>query len=460
LAICREKETTTVYQTISSIKNETGLYAGFSIFLPTMKNVLLVILIAASACSSSKKARNTINVAEVTRIETILSHDSMQGRQSLQPSAGKAAKFIAAEMQKAGLKPFENNQDFLQVFSMKKPLSQKAEGNIDDEPLQPNNILVISTKENISITNNDAYKTVSVNKGDNLRSLVFPLLGSTENILVFIDTSFAQNFKSLKRFQSAMFDKPNNLVFILTGKTSPGNYSINIRQEFTTLQLSNVAGWLPGKTRPKEYVLFSAHYDHLGIGKPDAKGDSVYNGANDDASGVTAMLTLASWFSQTNNNDRSILFVAFTAEELGGFGSTYFSEHITPDSIVAMFNIEMIGTDSKWGTNSAYITGFEKSDFGAILQKNVAGSKFSFYPDPYPDQKLFLRSDNATLAKKGVPAHTISTSKMDNEPHYHKASDEIQTLDMNNMTEIIKAIALGARSIISGEDTPSRIKNE
>jgi Iap family predicted aminopeptidase len=73
---------------------------------------------------------------------------------------------------------------------------------------------------------------------------------------------------------------------------------------------------------------------------------------------------------------------------------------------------------------------------------------------------LFLRSDNATLARKGVPAHTISTSKMDNEPHYHKPSDEIQTLDMNNMSEIIRAIALGARSIISGTDTPARIKKE
>ena len=91
----------------------------------------------------------------------------------------------------------------------------------------------------------------------------------------------------------------------------------------------------------------------------------------------------------------------------------------------------------------------KKTDMGSILQKNLEGTGFSFHPDPYPDQQLFYRSDNATLAKLGVPAHTISTSKMDNEPNYHKASDEIGTLDMDNMAMIIKSIALSARGIIS-----------
>ena len=87
----------------------------------------------------------------------------------------------------------------------------------------------------------------------------------------------------------------------------------------------------------------------------------------------------------------------------------------------------------------------------------MAGSAFQFYPDPYPDQNLFYRSDNATLAKLGVPAHTISTSKMDNEPNYHKPSDQFETIDMDNMTEIIKAIALSSQSIVSGKDTPTRV---
>jgi Zn-dependent M28 family amino/carboxypeptidase len=125
--------------------------------------------------------------------------------------------------------------------------------------------------------------------------------------------------------------------------------------------------------------------------------------------------------------------------------------------VTAMFNIEMIGTDSKWGNNSAYITGYEKTDMGKILEKNLQGTAFTFYPDPYPDQQLFYRSDNATLARLGVPAHTISTSKMDSEPNYHKVSDEISTLNMDNMAAVIKAIALSSKSIVNGKDTPSRV---
>jgi hypothetical protein len=97
---------------------------------------------------------------------------------------------------------------------------------------------------------------------------------------------------------------------------------------------------------------------------------------------------------------------------------------------------------------------------GAILQKNLEGTGFSFHPDPYPDQQLFYRSDNATLARLGVPAHTISTSKMDSEPNYHKVTDHVETLDMDNMAMIIKSIALSARSIIAGKDTPARVKVE
>jgi len=218
---------------------------------------------------------------------------------------------------------------------------------------------------------------------------------------------------------------------------------------------NNVIGILPGKSKPSEYVVFSAHYDHLGM--IDYGSDKVYNGANDDASGVTAVIALAKYFKALNNNERTIIFVTFTGEEVGGYGSAFFSQNINPDNVVAMFNIEMIGTESKWNKNSAYITGFEKSDFGTILQKNLQGSNFNFYQDPYPQEQLFYRSDNARLAAVGVPAHTISTSKMDSEPNYHKASDEVSTLDLDNMTEIIKAIAISSQSIINGTDTPTRI---
>lgn len=232
----------------------------------------------------------------------------------------------------------------------------------------------------------------------------------------------------------------------------------NYRQEFVTDQkpTNNVIGVLPGISKPNEIVIFSAHFDHLGM-KTDGD-DKIYNGANDDASGVTAVIALAKYFKELSNNERTIIFVAFTGEETGGYGSAYFTKNINPEQVVAMFNIEMIGTESKWGRNSGFITGFEKSNFGEILKRNLKGTNFDFYPDPYPTEQLFYRSDNARLAAVGVPAHTISTSKMDSEPNYHQLSDEVATLDLNNMTSFINAIALSSKTIISGQDTPTRVE--
>ena len=228
------------------------------------------------------------------------------------------------------------------------------------------------------------------------------------------------------------------------------------RRAVPDLPLFNVVGVIPGKTKPEEFVVFSAHYDHLGIVAP-MQGDSIANGADDDASGTTAVIALANYFKKTNNNARTLIFVAFAAEEIGGYGATYFSKQIDPDKVVAMFNIEMIGKQSKFGANSAFITGYERSDFGPILQQSLSGTQFTFHPDPYPTQNLFYRSDNATLARLGVPAHTISTDQIDIDKFYHTVKDEFSTLDVNNIVATIKAIALSSRSIVSGEATPTRV---
>lgn len=222
--------------------------------------------------------------------------------------------------------------------------------------------------------------------------------------------------------------------------------------------LHNVTGMIKGSSKPDEYVIFSAHYDHIGILKA-VEEDSIANGADDDASGVTAVILLADHFAK-HPPERSVIFAAFTAEEIGGFGSRYFSKQLDPAKIIAMFNVEMIGKESKFGRNSAFITGYERSDFGKILQKNLDGSSFQFHPDPYPEQRLFYRSDNATLARLGVPAHTISTTQIDKDTLYHSVNDEIESMDMKNIADIIEAIAVSSRSIVGGKDAPTRIEEE
>ena len=223
------------------------------------------------------------------------------------------------------------------------------------------------------------------------------------------------------------------------------------------LTLSNVIGLLEGSKMKNEYVIISAHYDHLGK-KDNGDGDLIFNGANDNASGVAAVLMLAEYFKKANINKRSLLFVAFTAEEMGLVGSNYFGKTISPDSIIAGINIEMIGKESPFGPNSAWLTGFERSNFGTIIQKNLSGSNYKLHPDPYKNYRLFFRSDNASLARLGIPAHTFSTSPMDKDLDYHKVTDEARTLNIETITQTIKAIAIGTESIITGEDTPTRVK--
>ena len=223
------------------------------------------------------------------------------------------------------------------------------------------------------------------------------------------------------------------------------------------LTLSNVIGLLEGSKMKNEYVIISAHYDHLGK-KDIGDGDLIFNGANDNASGVAAVLMLAEYFKKANINKRSLLFVAFTAEEMGLVGSNYFGKTISPDSIIAGINIEMIGKESPFGPNSAWLTGFERSNFGTIIQKNLSGSNYKLHPDPYKNYRLFFRSDNASLARLGIPAHTFSTSPMDKDLDYHKVTDEARTLNIETITQTIKAIAIGTESIITGEDTPTRVK--
>jgi len=279
--------------------------------------------------------------------------------------------------------------------------------------------------------------------------------------LIMVDPQFTAIFARIRDAISkgAIGTKNNDaasLVFVLGIHEDFKSFDVSYSSKSEELPLFNIVGMIPGKTKPNEYVVFGGHYDHLGIIKPVGT-DSIANGADDDASGTTAVIELAKYYKKLNNNARTLIFVAFTAEEIGEYGSQHFAKTVDPDKVVAMFNIEMIGKPSKFGENSAFITGYERSDFGPILQKNLEGTSFKFYPDPYPAEDLFYRSDNASLARVGVPAHTISTDQIDIDKLYHTVKDEISTLDMGNITSTIRAIALSSRTIVSGQDTPKRI---
>ncbi len=427
------------------------------------KFIVVIALVAASFYGFAQDVDKLIQQIDVERIIKTLSADDMQGRATFTPGIEKAAQFIEGEYKKTGLLPMTGNTGYRQNFTMIKTSPVKSSVSINGIKIPADSVAIVSSAS-FSWTNLSDAEVVVLPLDADLQRDFKKYAASGKKQIVIVDPKFGPVFKRLQTFarggRPAFKDSPAPaqvpVVFVIGKFDAIKSFSISHEVKKEELPLFNLAGIIPGKTKPDEYVIFSGHYDHLGIIRP-VQGDSIANGADDDASGTTAVLTLAKYFKKLDNNARTLIFVAFTAEEIGEFGSQYFATTVIPDKVVAMFNIEMIGKASKWGQNAALITGFERSSFGPILQKNLEGTAFKFYPDPYTDQNLFYRSDNASLARVGVPAHTISTDQIDIDKLYHTVKDEFSTLDVGNITSTIKAIALSSRTIVSGQDTPTRV---
>jgi Zn-dependent M28 family amino/carboxypeptidase len=430
-----------------------------------MKKIFLFTLAAMAGLQLQAQNIDKIITREYTdHLIKTLSGDEMQGRGTFTPGIDKAATFIESEFKKIGLQPLAGEKGFRQTFYKYQVANVSKSIKIDGSEISSENVILAGANDE-NITLNKSNATVVVLDPEKPFVNQFrTMLAAGKNQIILVDDKFAENFKRYK----AYFDKPTTLdekdmgagksavqVFVLGAKKAD-EFTVELKGKVNKMALFNVAGMIPGKSKAKELVVFSGHYDHLGVIKT-VNGDSIANGADDDASGTTAMIALAKYYKAQKSNERTLIFVAFTAEEIGGFGAKYFSGKLNPDEVVAMFNIEMIGKDSKFGKNTAFITGYDKSDFGKILQKNLAGTEFTFHPDPYTEQNLFYRSDNATLAALGVPAHTISTDQIDVDKLYHTVKDEYSTLDVENILSTIKAIAKSATSIVNGTDAPTRI---
>jgi len=173
----------------------------------------------------------------------------------------------------------------------------------------------------------------------------------------------------------------------------------------------NVAGILPGSKHPNETVIYSAHWDHLGIGQPDAKGDRIYNGALDNASGVAALLELARAFGKGPKPDRSVLFLAVTAEEKGLLGSEFYAANPLRPLATTAGVINMDGPFGSEKTRDFSMYGIAKLDLLTMLTETAATEGRRYTPDSRPEAGLFYRSDHFSLAKRGVPALSFSPGR-------------------------------------------------
>ena len=245
--------------------------------------------------------------------------------------------------------------------------------------------------------------------------------------------------------------------------------SLSIKNKLKYSKSHNVIATLKGTAASDETILYTAHWDHFGVGKPDAKGDSIYNGAIDNASGVAAILAVAKKFtSQKEKPKRSIVFLAVTAEEQGLLGSEYYATHpIYPlNKTVANLNIDAL---SAFGETSNFsITGKGQNDLDDYIIALTKPKGWDVVGDETPGSGSYYRSDHFNFAKVGVPAldlHNGSKSiqrgedfgkekaKEYNDKHYHQPSDEYsEAMDTKGMAQTANLMyQLGVK--LSGETT-------
>ena len=234
------------------------------------------------------------------------------------------------------------------------------------------------------------------------------------------------------------------------------------------VQAKNVIGWIEG-TDPQlkdQFIVLTAHYDHLGVAKQavtqDGKTDSIYNGARDNAIGVTAVMDAARYFSQRPPK-RSVLFIAYAAEEMGEWGSKYFADNPVIPLKQMVYNLN-IDNASYNDTTIVTVVGLGRTSADDDIKKACAAYGLTAVSDPAPEQNLFDRSDNVNLAVKGIPAPTFSLGfkSFDQEimKYYHQLSDEVGNMNLNYAMKYIRSFILSAKNIADNTQQPTWKKGD
>lgn len=423
--------------------------------------------------------------------EMFLASDAMRGRGSATPDELIAATYVASQFERFGLKPAAPDGTFIQRVELVQPVIEGAatltaqSSGFAALELGKDFLLTRANGESISgplfkltASNQSTAQiqpgTVVVIAADvaaQARSLARQAVMAGAKAVLRVDPALTQEKLEQAGEQGTALHPHLSgdsggimgagfTVIVLTPKAGDRlaklqdgtTVSLQLHTKDTPRYSYNAIGVLPGNNSAADakVLLLSAHLDHLGIGTP-VHGDSIYNGANDDGSGTTAVIELAHALAAGQPLARTIYFVCYGSEELGGLGSTYFREHssVPLDHIAANLEFEMIGNqDPKMPKGKMLLTGWDRSNLGPTLVQHGA----LLGNDPYPEQHFFERSDNYPLALKGVVAHTAGG--WGTPPTYHKPDDDIEHLDFNFMTEAIQSLIEPLRWLANSNFVP------
>ncbi len=424
----------------------------------------------------------TVKPEWVRAHEEFLASDAMRGRGSATHDEEVTATYVASEFMGYGLKPAPGMKGYVQTAEVVQPeldghaavsaggvtLTEgrgmtliESSGEVVRGPL-----VVLSGAEvgNRRFAQGSVVLVRDVPAGKRAISLVNPAVyGGAAAVLLPADASTAaiaareQGHARMhlagepaKGFTIAALGPDELAALAGAAPGAPVVFAVHALPATAPRFTYNAIGYLAGLDPKAGTILLTAHLDHLGVKRP-VNGDALYNGANDDAAGTTAVLELAHALASGPRLRRSVLFVCYGSEEAGELGSTYFGEHppVPLKSLVANLEFEMIGNqDPKMPKGVLLLTGWDRSNLGPELKAHGA----LLGPDPYPEQHFFERSDNYALALRGVVAHTAAG--WGTPPTYHQPNDDLAHLDLPFMTAAIQSLVEPVRWLADSSFVP------
>lgn len=413
-----------------------------------MRFVFFILFLSGYGLGFSQNPDQYINAAEANRIISFLASDSLKGRGNMTREIEQAALYISNEFKKDSLQFFKPYNSYFQPFLYLEKDEPSERVVLNGTELKPSDYIFISPYYFPPTLTLQNFQVKRFSEQVSLQDLSDSLKNwkdvSSPQLIIIPD-----NKTLLKKLKKQVIFSTD--VRLIIPETEIKQLTVEFKSGLRKRMMFNVLGFLPGKSKPGEVVMITAHYDHVGT-HANGTGDKIYNGANDNASGTAAMMMLANYFASKKDNQRSILFVAFAGEELGLLGSNYLSINMNTESIVAMINLEMLGKTPAADTLSCIVTGegtlprYFRQEAGSINVKQ----------DDNFTANLFKRSDNYPFALQHVPAHTFMIF-IPNDPDYHQPSDELQTLDLDNMSAIVKGLLPAIDKLVKGDFTPKRL---
>jgi hypothetical protein len=398
----------------------------------------------------------------------ILSDDTMYGRWLPLNGIEKTREFIRKEYASQNLQSLDDGTDFLNAFEITKSIPEFLEVELNNRPISPDSVVVLGIGTvggfNEEFLNQLDYFQSDTQFAVQQRDHYTNAVRNNQNHLVVVPRELEAEFMEFRKFviqkqvltPNTVFVSEDfvislgvaNIVYILSDDSNVDQVSVDY--ELGSKDFYNIAAVIPGRSKACEAVVFGAHMDHLGVS--GNQGDSIWNGANDNASGTAALLSISKYFSENQWNERTLIFIAFDAEEIGLVGSDAYVEMMSEYEIVAAINMDMVGNTIDH--SDAYIIAFEESDLGSMIQSGLTGSDFALVSDENFMQSFLNRSDHAPFLRDEIPAVTISTYDGFNFEHYHLPSDEFDLVDVNTTERISNAVILGSFDIVRGIKTP------